>query len=241
MQYCKTATEMSNPSSDDVRLSRLQRLQEKTSGFKQKLGTQSATSRKLVGNQNAKRKMKLVYLGWLFCSGPGRESKQIRQQNGGGRRKYNCSVDSLVSDLLVVSKTFFFPDDVNKFGHVSEFTFEMCSFDERVVPPDVTVEQIYARTGLEKLNLYMRSTRITPDDAEQDLFDLPDDSDDAVADVTQHSHDDHPLAVALAVAPDSHHDHLPDVAYVSDSEDFQCSSTYRSHVDAGTPTVIIIT
>jgi len=217
MQYCKKASAKSNPSSDDQHTSRLERLQGKVSSFSQKFANAGSKTNRLAGNKNAKRTTKVVYIGWLFCPAPGKECKQVRMKQGGGRRRCTVDIDILVSDLVEVSKRFFFPDDVSSFGKVTEFTFQMCSFDERVVPAEMTVDQICSTMGIDRLNLYLRSTRINPGDeddntAQPDLLDLPDDSDE---------------------------EDLPEVTYTSDSEDFQSSSQnpYPSHMDAGTPTV----
>jgi hypothetical protein len=209
--FSKTEIEKLNPSLDD--LHRVGRLTEKTSSFPQKLPKAHKWG-SLVGNKNAKKKILTIYIGWLMAPGRGKESKPVRERSGGGKRKLKVDINLLVSDLVDVSKGFFFPDNVSKFGTADEFEFEMCSFDERVVPPQMTVDDICHKAGFENnINFYLRSTRITPADrGDQGSSDNGSDN-EKLPDLTSQS------------------------GSISDSEDFQTSTSHPEHVAAGTPTV----
>ncbi|XP_013401622.1 uncharacterized protein LOC106167385 [Lingula anatina] len=105
-EQCEEGEETSTQSSQSKEEGILERLQEE---FRQKFLKEKKSSRyeSLHGNQNAKKNIRRIELGWLHKEW-GKGFTQVKSQNGGGTRHLTIPCDMKMKDLKQVAMDLFF-------------------------------------------------------------------------------------------------------------------------------------
>lgn len=108
-----------------------------------------------MGNKHAKRNDIRVDLGWFDFDKTTQSYKQVRRQNGGGKRSLKVPKLTTKHDLLDIAKQLFFPNGISKRGLVESFELELKDFD--LNEEMLTLEDFQAVTKLKlpiNINLY---------------------------------------------------------------------------------------
>eukprot|EP00102_Acyrthosiphon_pisum_P019887 XP_016657097.1 PREDICTED: uncharacterized protein LOC107882759 [Acyrthosiphon pisum] len=94
-----------------------------------------------------------VEIGWLnFDMSP---YKQVRTINRGVTRKVRVQNTFYKSDLIDVAKELFFPDGRSSKGMIGEFSINLFDFQKNYLPDDMSVGELYDKTGLNSLRFYL--------------------------------------------------------------------------------------
>jgi hypothetical protein len=124
----------------------------------EKCGTPTSTG---VGNKYAAKLTKRVELGWLDYDFASKSYKQVRTKKSGGTRHINVEKGTTMPEILEAAKRLFFPEGSNTKGDVDSFVFDISDFSgEEIDIPDLTLDQMYSKTGFKIMRLYMRTKRI---------------------------------------------------------------------------------
>jgi hypothetical protein len=115
---------------------------------------------KLVGNDNAKKAVRRIELGWMHYEGSA--FKQIRSQNGGGVRhlKDICKTTT-PEEVLATGVNLFFPNGVSKKGKVEDFDFDVRDVNDTVLQR-CSIGELYENKKVKMLRLYICSKLKVP-------------------------------------------------------------------------------
>ena len=111
------------------------------------------TSKKLVGNTNARKKSRLIELGWIYRDK--NKDIQVKKRKGGGTRGVRVLRSYTKLDLIEEGKRLFFPNGVSGKGLVQDFDFDILDFKDMIVHDGVTVGEIYDDTKIPLLRFYL--------------------------------------------------------------------------------------
>lgn len=124
-------------------------------------------SKIMCGNKRAAKQSRLIELGWI-CNEHGHVSKSmVRTKDGGGFRRVTAQKCYVKKDILKLAQGVFFDrEGVSKMGHVSQFVFNVWNFQEEELDENVSVGELYEKTGLSLLRFFLISERKLSDDGE---------------------------------------------------------------------------
>ncbi|XP_029348259.1 uncharacterized protein LOC107885560 [Acyrthosiphon pisum] len=83
------------------------------------------------------------------------EVKKVRTINRGVTRKVRVQKTFYKSDLIDVAKELFFPDGRSSKGMIGEFSINLFDFQKNYLPDDMSVGELYDKTGLNSLRFYL--------------------------------------------------------------------------------------
>lgn len=149
----------------------MESLKDKVKG---KMNAHFTRSKSQQGNGNAKRMERRVEVGWLDYAFHVKEYKQIYMKTGGGIKHETFSVDTLLSTILKVATGWFFPNDQNRRGNISEYDFFITDPSHTELDGHITVGDMYDETKVKILRLYIASKRRLPSDDTEVGEDFPD-------------------------------------------------------------------
>lgn len=92
-----------------------------------------------VGNKNASKKSRNIYLGWIH------ESKTMRMKSGGGSRKVTVQKTCTKSELIAAAEEIF-KHGISLKGDPNSFRFDILDFSRCSMPDDISVAEIYEQT-----------------------------------------------------------------------------------------------
>ena len=101
--------------------------------------------------------MRRLQIGWMNYCTETRLYKQVRTPNGGGTRHMVVASTVSMLELEETVKTLFFPDGVSRKGKEQNFLFHVTDFCCNKISPETTVSQLYEKTHLKLLRLYLAS------------------------------------------------------------------------------------
>jgi len=117
------------------------------------------------------KKLRTVELGWLnYDSGI---YKQVRTRRGGGTLKVQVDFTQTVGDFLAVAEELFFPNGTSVLGPRSQYDTIMGGFDGCPIESQLTIDDVYKRTKLKMLRMYLLTKRVvTNNSTSLDLSDV---------------------------------------------------------------------
>ncbi|KAL0970397.1 hypothetical protein UPYG_G00241390 [Umbra pygmaea] len=132
-----------------------------TERFRGRLGCISANQKPrvvktgLLGNTNARKKQRIIELGWMDFSEKDQEYKQVRTANGGGTRHLNVDKQKTVEDIKVMAEAIFFPNGISRKetrleDYQSDIQWKYCQVNN-----SSTVDELYEETKVGCLRLYL--------------------------------------------------------------------------------------
>ncbi|KAM9840519.1 uncharacterized protein ACBR49_015898 [Aulostomus maculatus] len=142
------------------RASILSRLQERLTEA-EGLPSNKKSSSKLAGNTNAKRKMRRIEVGWMDFDEREQRYRQVKSVNGGGTNHISIGKVATVADIQVMAEKMFFPNGYSKKNKsLSQYSTHMESSQTHV---DLfnTVEELYERSKVKILRLYLCTKKRT--------------------------------------------------------------------------------
>ncbi|XP_031338479.1 uncharacterized protein LOC116167292 [Photinus pyralis] len=127
-----------------------------------------------------------IELGFMAFNDTTKQLTQVRLNKGGGTRKVDVDRTSKNTDILEFAKKLFFPNNISKtFGPIENFTISLLDFCKSPVDTDLTVEEMYNETKVNKLRFYLSVVKckeggndlpLVDDSSENEMvFDLCDD------------------------------------------------------------------
>lgn len=123
----------------------------------------SNTGMQRIGNQNAARKTRTIQIGWLHRKCSEVDYSQKRQDHGGKARSVCVSKTAVKGEILAIGKSLFFPKGISKAGPEHLFEFDVKDFQHSDIPEDETVGEIFERTKLATLRLYLATSEKAPE------------------------------------------------------------------------------
>lgn len=112
---------------------------------------------KLCGNQNAKKSERTLEIGWLNLESG--EYRQVKAKRGGGTRNEKLPVTTTGHQILQVAYDLFFPNGVSaQLGRLVAYDTFLTNFDKVPLDPDCTLGEIYEKTKVGKLRVYMTTS-----------------------------------------------------------------------------------
>ncbi|XP_021470951.1 uncharacterized protein LOC110531832 isoform X1 [Oncorhynchus mykiss] len=109
----------------------------------------------LLGNTNAKKKQRIIELGWMDFNEKGKEFKQVRTVNGGGTRHLYVDKKKSVEEIKVMAEEMFFPNGLSKKNTQLEDYHREIRWRYSQVNNSSTVEELYEETKVGCLRLYL--------------------------------------------------------------------------------------
>lgn len=116
-----------------------------------------------IGNKNAARKTRMIEIGWLHNKFTDVDYSQKRRENGGKARSVPVLKTAVKRDILDIGKSLFSPKGVSKAGPVHLFEYDVKDFQHSDIPEDETVGEIFDRTKLAMLRLYLATSEKAPE------------------------------------------------------------------------------
>jgi len=177
-------------------------------------------------NKNALKTTRRIEFGWLCYDLKSCKFQQVRQQQGGGTRHLSVPKEITMTEVMAIGIQLFFPSGTSQKGSAESFVFEIHDFSENVVQDDDTIEEVYNRTKVRMLRLYLCSTRKDSDKTCSDTVETEKRSD--ILDSSQ---------VIPLTTPDeltSHDDYLPDLTSCDEltSQDYYLPDLTSSENDS---------
>lgn len=129
-----------------------------------------------VGNKHAAKVSRRIELGWLHYSKG--DFHQVRARHGGGTRHLTVEKTVKMEHLLETGKDLFFPNGQSSKGPVENFNFDVRDFSHSSVSLESTVSQLYNKTKLKMLRIYICSKEkdiVSPNDTSVVLSDTSSD------------------------------------------------------------------
>lgn len=99
-----------------------------------------------------------IFIGW-FCSRDGNKPIQMRTKQGGGTRAVKILRTSSASDILEEAVKLFFPNGRSSCGRKEKFNFHLLDFQQKKLPLDITINEMFELTRLTRLRVYLLSKR----------------------------------------------------------------------------------
>ncbi|XP_041724138.1 uncharacterized protein LOC121554579 isoform X4 [Coregonus clupeaformis] len=109
----------------------------------------------LLGNTNAKKKQRIIELGWMDFNEKGQEYKQVRTVNGGGTRHLYVDKKKTVEEIKIMAEEMFFPNGLSKKNTQLEDYHREIRWRYSQVNNSSTVEELYEETKVGCLRLYL--------------------------------------------------------------------------------------
>lgn len=157
--FCRTNQGHSSDVDFDTHRSDLiARIKAKQSGVRNR--GRAANSAHMTGNKHAKKTLRRVDMGWLHYDATAKCFRQVRQQLGGGTRKLQVDVCTQLRSLIDIGRDLFFPDGQSAKGSVSDYEFDIRSFDHSPVDHEMTIELFVERTKMKLPHLYLATTSV---------------------------------------------------------------------------------
>ncbi|XP_010886203.1 uncharacterized protein LOC105020689 [Esox lucius] len=109
----------------------------------------------LLGNTNAKKKQRIIELGWMDFNEKDQDYKQVRTVNGGGTRHLYVDKKKTVEEIQVMAEEIFFPNGLSKKetqlgDYQREIRWRYCQVNN-----SSTVDELYGETKVGCLRLYL--------------------------------------------------------------------------------------
>ena len=133
-----------------------------------KAGEKEVRAERSKGNRHAKKVTRRLELGWLHFDIGSKTYKQIKTAGGGGTRHQNLPIDTSVKSVMEESKKLFFPKGVSSKGESCDLTFKMVDFGRADIEETATIGEIYHKTKVKILRLYLASSLTVDLDSEDD-------------------------------------------------------------------------
>ena len=168
-------------------------------------------TKRQFGNRNAKKGSRRILLGWIHKNASG--SVQVRQKKGGGARRVEVKKDARKQDLIEEGKKLFFPNGESSKGKIDNFKIDLWDFQDKSLPNDKSVGEIYEETKIPLLRFYFATVDNCP--GEQETCNIESSDNDSLPDLDvrsdtdpsasgQSSQDMYLTANASSVAHDVH-------------------------------------
>lgn len=127
----------------------LEKLREK---LKRKKGAETG-NKSLTSEVIKQKETRMIEIGWLhFDNG---RLQQVRTKQGGGTRKISVRQEATREDIHKIAKTIFFEDGMSSKGHETQFDFTVADFRCQELDNDITVREIFQKTGMSRLRFYI--------------------------------------------------------------------------------------
>ena len=109
-------------------------------------GTKDRKSKILKGSKHAAKDKRKV---------EGSDVRQVRAKKGGGTRSASVQVEEKMELIQELAIKFFFPHGLSVLASVDDFLFSMCGYDTQEISPSMTLDQLYKRTQMRTLRIYL--------------------------------------------------------------------------------------
>lgn len=96
-----------------------------------------------------------------MCSEDGNRHSQVKTKNGGGTRTVTVLKKNCKSEILQKGIELFFPAGKSSKGNRNEFNFDLWDYGHNPITENVSVEEMYEKTGFTRLRFYVASTKKT--------------------------------------------------------------------------------
>ncbi|XP_035985847.1 uncharacterized protein LOC110368198 isoform X1 [Fundulus heteroclitus] len=150
-------------SAESNRKELLEKIREKCCAPGSKAVKRMHTFERLRGNKNEKKTAKRVELGWMNFNEKENSFKQVRSVKGGGTRHISVDRQAKVSDIQEMAESLFFPNGVCRSLNLADHVCSIHDFAQNEMDPDVTVEDLYEKTKVKLLRLYLCTKRNVKD------------------------------------------------------------------------------
>ncbi|KAB0795092.1 hypothetical protein PPYR_11931 [Photinus pyralis] len=163
----------------------IEKLRQKMAARNARSDNKGASSHVLEPKKHRKT-TRAIELGFMAFNDTTKQLTQVRLNKGGGTRKVDVDRTSKNTDILEFAKKLFFPNNISKtFGPIENFTISLLDFCKSPVDTDLTVEEMYNETKVNKLRFYLSVVKckeggndlpLVDDSSENEMvFDLCDD------------------------------------------------------------------
>ncbi|KAB0804069.1 hypothetical protein PPYR_01039 [Photinus pyralis] len=163
----------------------IEKLRQKMAARNARSDNKGASSHVLEPKKHRKT-TRAIELGFMAFNDTTKQLTQVRLNKGGGTRKVDVDRTSKNKDILEFAKKLFFPNNISKtFGPIENFTISLLDFCKSPVDTDLTVEEMYNETKVNKLRFYLSIVKckeggndlpLVDDSSENEMvFDLCDD------------------------------------------------------------------
>jgi len=166
-EFCLKNHAAQRPSKREALIEKLKsRLQANESNVTESVPSKRPRWKALSGNANAKKSTRIIELGWIHKS-TRNNRQQVRAKNGGGTRKVMLEKTSSKGDIAAKARQLFFPNDISIFGKWEEFAVDVTDFQQRSLPSEMTIDELYVSSGMPLLRYYLMTERCDSHAAEE--------------------------------------------------------------------------
>ncbi|XP_051917104.1 uncharacterized protein LOC127597797 [Hippocampus zosterae] len=133
----------------------LEKLREKMK-IRKEDGKEDTSSKTQQARQTKRQKTtRNVAIGWIHNDG--KITKQVREKQGGGTRKFQMSTEAGLKEILKEGKKLFFPDGISPKGSELDFQFEVWDFKQNLLTDETcqSIGNMYEAAKLTLLRFYI--------------------------------------------------------------------------------------
>ncbi|XP_051940238.1 uncharacterized protein LOC127613309 [Hippocampus zosterae] len=133
----------------------LEKLREKMK-IRKEDGKEDTSSKTQQARQTKRQKTtRNVAIGWIHNDG--KITKQVREKQGGGTRKFQISTEAGLKEILKEGKKLFFPDGISPKGSELDFQFEVWDFKQNLLTDETcqSIGNMYEAAKLTLLRFYI--------------------------------------------------------------------------------------
>ncbi|ELU09777.1 hypothetical protein CAPTEDRAFT_191608 [Capitella teleta] len=121
------------------------------------MGSKNSKKKQLGNKNSAKRKFRIVNIGWLMDDL--QAVRQVRLRRGGGTRKFQVGGTASIADFKDTAIDLFFLDGYSlHHGFAEEYNMSLSNFDGTIIEDESqTIEEVIEQYRLRKVQLYLYS------------------------------------------------------------------------------------